>query len=78
MQVPTAMSCFPKKWKIFGQAIQNGRLVLGDLNGLAKAVQGLCARVPVFMDTHRGGREGVFSLQQHADIAPGQSLVSGV
>jgi hypothetical protein len=42
---------------------------------LAKAVQGLCARVPVFMDTHRGGREGVFSLQQHADIAPGQSWV---
>lgn len=30
---------------------------------LAKAVQGLRARVPTFMDTHGGGGEGVFPLQ---------------
>lgn len=40
---------------------------------LAKAVQGLRARVPTFVDTHGCGRKGVFPLQQHADIAPGQS-----
>lgn len=42
---------------------------------LAKAVQGLCPRVPAFMDTHGGGKEGVLPLQQHANIAPGQSWV---
>lgn len=44
---------------------------------LAKAVQGLHARVPAFMDAHGGGKEGLLPLQQHANIAPGQSWGEG-
>lgn len=40
---------------------------------LAKAVQGVGSRVPAVVDTHGGGGEGVLPLQQHPEVAPGQS-----
>lgn len=51
-------------------SLESGR---GQGTYLAKAVQGVGSRVPAVMDTHGGGGEGVLPLQQHPEVAPGQS-----
>lgn len=44
---------------------------------LAKAVQGVSSRKPTVMDAHGRGGEGVLPLQQHPQVAPGQSWGAG-
>lgn len=57
--------------------VQVWRMIVTRGTYLAKAVQGVSSRKPAVMDTHGRGGEGVLPLQQHPQVAPGQSWGPG-